>query len=103
MRIGHRRRAGAVIFDNDRPADPDDGVPTARRLEDGVVLMTLTGPEGMEGSVEASENLIDWFPIGNAIVVDGVIHIVDAEAGSKTFQFYRVVSNDENVERARDF
>lgn len=101
--IGNRRRAGAVIFDNDRPTVPGDGIATARQLDDGVVLMTLTGPEGMEGTIEASENLVDWFPVGNAIVVDGVIHIVDAEAGSKTFQFYRVVSSDENIERARNF
>jgi len=101
--IGHRRRAGAVIFDNDRPADPNDGLATARRLDDGVMLMTLTGPEGMEGLIEASENLVDWFPVGNAVVVGGVIHIVDAEAGAKTFQFYRVVSSDEKIEQARNF
>lgn len=104
-----REKAAAVILDNDRIAPPSDrdDMATARRVDAGVVMMTLTTPNlpGATGEavVEASENFLDWFPVGNATVVDGVIHFVDAEAASKRALFYRVVSSNENVRRATGF
>lgn len=107
-----RSKAAAVILDNDRPTDPihpgdRDDMPAARRVDDGVVMVTLTTPHlaGAAGDaiVEASEDLVDWFPVANAAVVDGVIHFIDAEAAAKRFLFYRVVSPDENIQRATNF
>jgi len=70
-------------------------------------MMTLTTPNlpGASGDavVEASENLVDWFPVANATVVDGIIHFIDAEAAAKRALFYRVVSSNENVRQATGF
>ncbi len=100
--IGRHERAGVVILDNDRAPEPGDNdlMPTARRVENGVVMMTLPVPNVPDALIEASENLRDWFPVGAATVVDGVIHFVDAEAAAKRFLFYRVVSSNENVRQA---
>jgi len=104
-----REKAAAVILDNDRVAPPDDrdDMATARRVDAGVVMMTLTTPNlpGASGDavVEASENLVDWFPVANATVVDGIIHFIDAEAAAKRALFYRVVSSNENVRQATGF
>ena len=104
-----RAKAAAVILDNDRVAPPNDrnDFATARKVDKGVVMLTLTTPNlpgaAGEAVVEASENLIDWFPLANATVVDGVIHFVDAEAASKRNLFYRVVSANEDVRQATGF
>lgn len=62
-------------------------------LPDGSVDLRLTGLNEKTYTVEASTNLVNWSPIGNATVVNSRIRFSDPAAGQYKQRFYRLKSN----------
>jgi hypothetical protein len=90
--IGPRRKAAAVIIDNDREGPPiDPTTTTGSALDDGSVHVTLVGVAGQEVVIEVSDNMIDWFELIRTTVADGTIDFVDPEALLKRANFYRII------------
>jgi hypothetical protein len=83
--LGIRRRAGAVIVDNDRPR------PISGFLPDRDFHFTQPGTNGAWYRVETSTNLIHWTALVTNVVTDGAIHFVDPDAAGAPARFYRAV------------
>ncbi len=83
--IGFPSRAAAVIVDNDQPR------PVTRVLPDGCFHIMRPAGSGTWWRIECSTNLVDWTPIGTAVVRDGALHFVDPDADESAARFYRAV------------
>ncbi|MBG89759.1 MAG: hypothetical protein CMO80_23060 [Verrucomicrobiales bacterium] len=93
--LGLRRKAGAVIIDNDSPAPgTDSNIPVGNALEDGTVHVSLVGATGTQVVIEVSGNMIDWFELVRTTVSNGRIDFLDPEALLKRANFYRVIPLD---------
>lgn len=91
--IGLRRRAAAMIADNDRiePRPGTEPPAAAEALTDGVVHVVVIGDLTEEVVVEGTDNLRDWFEIARGFMADGRIDFVEADALSRAGRFYRVI------------
>jgi hypothetical protein len=90
--LGLRRKAAAVIIDNDREVSPTDpNTTTGSALDDGSVHVTLVGATGQDVVIEVSNNMIDWFELIRTTITDGTIDFVDPEALLKRANFYRII------------
>ena len=55
-------------------------------------VMTLSGPEGVSFSVEASTDLQEWIPVLNSIFTSDPMDFVDEGSQEETMRFYRLVA-----------
>ncbi len=83
-RVGSRSRAGAVIADKDWPGQ------LGRDARDGSLHVSLGGENGMPYRIEASDDLVNWFPVGEGIVNNGRVHYVEPGLSEARCKFYRV-------------
>jgi hypothetical protein len=83
-RIGWPARACAVIVDQEWVRE------ALRPLPEDVAHVCLPGETGLPYRIEASDNLVDWIPVADAVAVEGRVQF--AEPGMREFghRFYRV-------------
>ena len=56
----------------------------------GVAFLNIAGPQGAYVVVEASEDLVNWTPLGDTVLGSGPAEFVDPDAQGKTSRFYRL-------------
>jgi len=78
-------KAAAVIADNDQPR------PTSTALPDRCFHFMRPAANGTCWRIEASTDLLNWWPVGTNLVTEGAVHFVDAEASEAPRRFYRAV------------
>jgi len=85
--IGWPARACAVIVDNDYRMHPAQPLP-----EDGFHIC-LPGERGMPYRIEASEDMLHWFPVRDTLAdEDGLVRVVEPEMRKIRHRFYRIRS-----------
>jgi hypothetical protein len=82
--LGLSRRAAAVIADNEER-------PRCVRLAGGLYHLCLPGINGETYRIESSSDLVHWTTLCTTVVVDGAVHVVDADADGLPHRFYRAV------------
>jgi hypothetical protein len=86
-----------TIRDNDfASGDVSTGTPKLQlsgvcKMANGSATVTITGPQGASFTVEVSTDLKTWTPLGEAMVTDQTVTILDEGATGDTPRFYRVV------------
>jgi len=53
--------------------------------------MLFQGDPQSNYEIQASTNLVEWFPIGTAVRTNGRFRIVDTNAAIFNLRFYRVI------------
>ena len=89
-RLGHRRRAFAVISERPWIHPHPYPRPHSRRLDDGLVHLCFPALSGQLSRLEGSSNLRDWSSLSDLLADDGVVHVVDE--GRPGVSFRRVVT-----------
>jgi hypothetical protein len=87
-RIGHPRRAVAVISDLPMLHASADG--ECLSLPDGLLNVCFAAETGVNFRVEASSDLRNWETLCDSPACDGVLHFVDDEAANLAHRFYRL-------------
>jgi hypothetical protein len=81
--IGFPPRATAIIVDNDRPRPP------CALLTDRQFHFCQPATNGYCFRIEASTDLLHWWPLCTNIVTDGALHFIDPDASPLNARFYR--------------
>ena len=64
---------------------------TVARAQNGLVQFEVTGSYNGNYVIQASNNLIDWTPLGTNIAVNGIIQLQDNDSAIFPTRFYRAV------------
>lgn len=83
--LGRRRRAGAIIVDNDAPR------PGCSLLDDGNFHFRADALPGQCYRLEGSDNLRDWETLVDCLLGEDAAHFVDAERSDLPRRFIRLV------------
>jgi len=76
-RLGHRRRAFAVISDRPWIQSHTHGRPRCKRLENGLVHFCFPASSGQLTRLEGSSNLRDWTTLCEVVADDGAVHVIE--------------------------
>jgi hypothetical protein len=61
-------------------------------LPQGRLQLQLKGQAGQEYVVEASSDLLNWHSVSTNVAVEGVIEVIDPEANTVPFRYYRAIA-----------